>query len=323
VGRYLIRRVLWMFLVLLLITAFTFVIFFIMPPTDPAILFAGRAPTPRIVAQVRESFGLDNPLAVQYGLFVKRLFLGDQYGWPGFGFSFLSRSPIRPSILTRAVVTFQLAVGAAVIWLLLGISIGIVSALKRGKLADRAAMGFALLGVSAPVFWLGLMGLFIFWQKLKWLPGTWKSGLTFTSDPSQWFLHMILPWTVLALLFAAFYARMVRGNLIEVMSEDYIRTARAKGLSERRVVFKHGLRSSLTPVVSLFGVDFGTLLGGAIITETVFNLPGLGTYVVRAVGNGDLPVILGVVVFAGLGVALMSLIVDVLYAFLDPRVRYS
>lgn len=320
-GRYLIRRVLWMLLVLLLITAFTFTIFFVMPPTDPAILFAGRAPSPRLVEQIRESFGLDKPMIVQYGLFVKRLFLGDQYGWPGFGFSFLSRSPIRPVILDRALVTLQLAMGAAVIWLLLGISIGIVSALKRGKLADRAAMGFALFGVSAPVFWLGLMALFVFWQKLKWAPGT---GYTrFSADPLDWFGHLIMPWIVLALLFAAFYARMVRGNLIETMGEDYIRTARAKGLSERKVVFKHGLRSSLTPVVSLLGVDLGTLLGGAIITETVFNLPGLGTYVVRAVGNGDLPVILSVVVFAGLGVAVMSLVVDVLYAFLDPRVRYS
>jgi peptide/nickel transport system permease protein len=323
VGRYIIRRLLWVLLLLVLVTFFSFVIFFVMPPVDPARLFAGRAPTPRILEQVRESLGLDKPFIVQYLLFVKRIFLGDQYGWPGFGFSFLTRSPIRENILERAVVTVQLAVGAAVLWLTLGISIGIISALKRGKLADRAAMGFALFGVSAPVFWLGLMALFVFWQKLDWLPGTWKSGLSFRTAPGDWFAHMILPWFVLALLFAAFYARIVRSNLLETMGEDYIRTARAKGLSERKVVFKHALRSGLTPVVSLFGVDFGTLLGGAIITETVFNLPGLGTYVVRAVSNGDLPVILAVVVFAGLGVTLMSLLVDILYAFLDPRVRYE
>ncbi|CAN5199859.1 ABC transporter permease [soil metagenome] len=320
-GRYLIRRFLWLFLVLLLVTLFTFLIFFIMPPVDPAILFAGRAPTPRLVAQVREQFGLDRAAPVQYFLFVKRLFLGDQYGWPGFGVSFLTRSSIRDQLLSRALVTLQLAIGAAIIWLFLGVSIGIISALKRGKLADRAAMGFALFGVSAPVFWLGLMALFVFWQKLEWLPGTGYEN--FSANPGEWLGHLILPWFVLAMLFAAFYARMVRGNLLETMSEDYIRTARAKGLSERAVVMKHGLRASLTPVVSLFGVDFGTLLGGAIITETVFNLPGLGTYVVRAVGSGDLPIILAVVVFAGLGVAIMSLIVDVLYAFLDPRVRYS
>jgi peptide/nickel transport system permease protein len=320
-GRYLIRRLLWVLLVLILITLFTFIIFFIMPPTDPAILFAGRAPSPRLVSQVRESLGLDKPAYVQYGLFVRRLTLGDEYGWPGFGFSFLSRSPIKPVLFSRALVTFQLAVGAAVMWLVLGIGIGIISALNRGKLVDRLAMGFALLGVSAPVFWLGLMALWIFWQHLDILPGT--GFVPIGEDPAQWFLHLILPWTVLSLLFAAFYARLVRSNLLETLDEDYIRTARAKGLTERRVVFKHALRSSLTPVVSLFGVDFGTLLGGAIITETVFNLPGLGTYVVRAVGNGDLPVILAVVAFAGLSVAIMSLVVDVLYAFLDPRVKYG
>lgn len=320
-GRYLIRRLLWVVLLLVLITLFTFLIFFVMPPTDPAILFAGRAPTPRLVAQVRESLGLDQPGYMQYFLFVRRLFLGDEYGWPGFGFSFLTRSPIKPVLLGRAIVTFQLAMGAAVLWLVVGVAIGIVSALNRGKVADRVAMGFALLGVSAPVFWLGLMALWIFWQQLDILPGT--GYVAITNDPSQWLLHFILPWSVLALLFAAFYARMVRSNLLETLSEDYIRTARAKGLSERKVVFKHALRSSLTPVVSLFGVDFGTLLGGAIITETVFNLPGLGTYVVRAVSNGDLPVILAVVVFAGLGVAIMSLVVDILYAFLDPRIKYA
>jgi peptide/nickel transport system permease protein len=320
-GRYLIRRLLWVVLLLVLITLFTFLIFFVMPPTDPAILFAGRAPTPRLVAQVRESLGLDQPGYMQYFLFVKRLFLGDEYGWPGFGFSFLTRSPIKPVLLDRAIVTFQLAIGASVLWLVVGVAIGIVSALNRGKVADRAVMVFALLGVSAPVFWLGLMALWIFWQQLEILPGT--GYVAITDDPSQWLLHFILPWSVLALLFAAFYARMVRSNLLETLSEDYIRTARAKGLSERKVVFKHALRSSLTPVVSLFGVDLGTLLGGAIITETVFNLPGLGTYVVRAVGNGDLPVILAVVVFAGLGVAIMSLVVDVLYAFLDPRIKYA
>lgn len=320
-GRYLIRRLLWVLLLVVLVTLFTFVIFFVMPPTDPAILFAGRAPTPRLIAQVRESLGLDQPAPVQYLLFVRRLFLGDEYGWPGFGFSFLTRSPIKPVLLSRAIVTFQLAVGAAVMWLVLGVVIGIISALNRGKVADRVAMGFALLGVSAPVFWLGLMALWIFWQQLEILPGT--GYVAITEDPSQWLLRFILPWSVLSLLFAAFYARMVRSNLLETFGEDYIRTARAKGLSERKVVFKHALRSSLTPVVSLFGVDFGTLLGGAIITETVFNLPGLGTYVVRAVATADLPVVLAVVVFAGLGVAIMSLIVDVLYAFLDPRVKYA
>jgi peptide/nickel transport system permease protein len=320
-GRYIIRRLLWVLLVVILVTFLTFVIFFVIPPVDPAILFAGRAPTQRLIDQVRVSLGLDHSFWVQYGLFLKRIFLGDEYGWPGFGLSFVTRSPIRENFLSRTWVTFQLAVGGAVVWLILGISIGITSALKRGRWQDRVSMGFALFGVSAPVFWLGLMALYFFWEKLHWLPGT--GYVSFTESPSQWFLHLLLPWVVLALLFAAFYARMVRGSLLETFGQDWMRTARAKGLSEGKVVYKHALRASLTPVISMFGVDLGTLLGGAIITETVFNLPGLGTYVVRSVNNGDIPVIMDVVVFAGLAVALMSLVADILYALLDPRVRYS
>ncbi|MGH2730763.1 MAG: ABC transporter permease [Actinomycetota bacterium] len=320
-GRYIIRRLLWVLLVVLLITMLTFAIFFVMPPTDPALSFAGKAPTPEILAEIEDQMGLDEPVYAQYGLFVKRLFLGDEYGWPGFGFSYTTRSPIRDQIFDRTLVTLQLAAGAAILWLLIGIPIGVVSALKRRTVVDRAAMGFALFGVSAPVFWLGLMALYVFWQKFNILPGT--GYVPFGEDPVEWLRHMIMPWFVLSLLFAAFYARMVRGNLIETMGEDYIRTARAKGLSERKVIFKHGLRASLTPVVTMFGIDFGTLIGGAIITETVFNLDGLGSYVIRSVARGDLPVILAVVVIAALGVAIMNLIVDVVYAYLDPRVRYS
>jgi peptide/nickel transport system permease protein len=320
-GRYIIRRLLWVLLVIVLVTFFTFVIFFVMPPVDPAVLFAGRTPTDQLIAQIRQAFGLDQPFWVQYGMFLKRIFLGDEYGWPGFGMSFVTRAPIRASFLSRTWITFQLAIGAAVLWLFIGVAIGIISALKRGKWQDRLSMGFALFGVSAPVFWLGLMTLYVFWEKLHWLPGT--GYVPFGESPSQWLLHFILPWTVLALLFAAFYARMVRGSLLDSFGQDWIRTARAKGLSERKVVFKHGLRASLTPVVSMFGADFGTLLGGAIITETVFNLQGLGYYVVQSVRNGDIPVIMDVVVFGGLAVALMSLVADIIYAFLDPRVRYS
>jgi peptide/nickel transport system permease protein len=306
---------------MLIITMVTFAIFYLLPTQDPAIRFAGRAPTPALVQEVREQLGLADPIYVQYGRFVRNLVLGDEYGWPGLGFSFATRTPIRPEILERTVVTFQLAAGAAVVWLMLGIPIGIISALKRRTMADRLAMGFALFGVSAPVFWLGLMALFIFWEKLGWLPGT--GYVPFGENPAEWFAHMILPWVVLALLFAAFYARMVRGNLIETLGEDYIRTARAKGLSERKVIGKHALRSSLTPVVTMFGVDFGTLLGGAIITERVFNIPGLGDYAISAVEDQNLPVILAVTVFAALFITVLNLIIDVVYAYLDPRVRYS
>ena len=319
--RYIIRRLLWVLLVVLLITMIAYLIFFVMPPVDPARAFAGKRPTPELIETLREQFGLDKAWYVQYGRFVGRLFLGDEYGWPGFGFSYATRSPVKEELFQRAVVTVQLAVGAAVVWVLMGIPIGIVSAIKRRTFADRLGMAFALFGVSAPVFWLGLMALFIFWEKLGIAEGTGYVALG--EDPLGWLSHMIMPWIVLALLFAAFYARMVRGNLIETMGEDYIRTARAKGLTERRVIMKHGLRASLTPVVTMFGLDLGTLMGGAIITETVFNLPGLGTYVVRSVFQGDLPATVGVVVLGALAVSIMSLVVDVVYAYLDPRVRYT
>lgn len=319
--RYVIRRLLWLVLVMLIVTFVGYLIFYVMPPTDPALSFAGRQPTPEILAEVRKQFGLDQPWYLQYTRFVRNLVLGDEHGIPGFGYSFSTRAPIRDVIFSRMGVTFQLGAGAAVLWLLIGIPTGIISAIRRGKLADRLAMGFALFGVSAPVFWLGLMGLFIFWQKLHWVAGT--GYVPFTEDPFQWFHHMILPWVVLSLLFAANYARMVRANLLETLGEDYIRTARAKGLSEAKVIGKHGLRSSLTPIVTMFGLDFGVLLGGAVVTETVFNMQGLGSLLVRSVYDGDLPVVLAVVVFAAFFVTFFNLVVDIVYAYLDPRVRYS
>jgi peptide/nickel transport system permease protein len=321
-GRYIIRRVLWVVFVLLVITFITYLIFYVMPPTDPAILFAGRQPTPELVAEVRHQFGLDHPWPVQYALFVKRIFLGDRYGWPGLGFSFTTRSALKPIIFSRMLVTIQLAIGAAIVWLLLGIPIGILSALRPRSVFDRLAMGFALFGVSTPVFFLGPLFLYIFWFKLKLLPGSGYYSIAqfgFTT----WFSHFIMPWVVLALLYAAFYARMTRANLIETMGQDYIRTARAKGLSERTVVLKHGLRASLTPVVTMFGLDLGGLLGGAFITETVFNLPGIGAYAIQSVGTGDLYAILDVTLIAGFFITFMNLVVDILYAFLDPRVRYA
>lgn len=319
-GRYVIRRVLWVMLVLLLITFFAYLIFFKLAP-DPVAQFAGRQPTKELKAEIREQLGLDKGLFTQYGLFLKRLVVGDEYGWPGLGFSYDTRSAVKPELMERAWITAQLALGGAVIWLLLGLSVGIVSALKRRTLVDRAAMTFALFGVSAPVFFLGLIMLWVFWETLDILPGT--GYVAFSESPTQWFLHFIMPWSALALLYAAFYARMVRGNLIETMGEDYIRTARAKGLSERRVVAKHGLRASLTPVVTMFGMDLGLVFGGALITETVFNLPGLGIWMVQSTTDNDFPVVMAVTIVAAFAVTIMNLIVDIVYAYLDPRVRYS
>jgi peptide/nickel transport system permease protein len=311
----------WVVVTLLLVALITYTIFFVMPSTDPAVNFAGKQPTPELVARVRHQFGLDRPFVVQYERFVESVFLGDEYGWPGLGFSFTTRSELRPVILDRLVVTAQLALGAAPTWLLIGIPIGILSALRPRSLFDRGAMGFALFGVSAPVFFVGPVALYLFWFKLEWLPGT--GYVPFTEDPAQWFLHLLLPWAVLALAFAASYACMSRANSIEKMSEDYIRTARAKGLSERRVVLKHGLRAGLTPIVTMLGLDLGGLLGGAIITESVFNLPGIGQYAVKSVFSADLYAVLDVTIIAAFFITIANLIVDIVYAFLDPRIRYA
>jgi peptide/nickel transport system permease protein len=319
--RYIVRRLLWVAFVLLFITFVTYLIFFLMPPTDPSVNFCGRQPTPECITEVRHQFGLDRPLFVQYGLFVKRVFLGDEYGWPGMGFSFNTRSALKPIIFERLMVTIQLAVGAALVWILIGVPIGILSARRPRSMFDRAAMTFALFGVSAPVFWLGLMFLYVFWYKLGVAAG---SGFVPLSEGFfSWLNHLIMPWTVLALLYAAFYARMLRADLMDVMNEDYIRTARAKGLSEQRVVYKHGLRAALTPVVTLFGINMAALLGGAIITETVFNLQGLGRFSVQAIRSGDLYALLDVTLIAAFFVVIANLVVDIAYAFLDPRVRYS
>jgi peptide/nickel transport system permease protein len=321
-GRYVIRRLLWAGLVVLIVTLLTFVIFYVMPPGDPAVRFAGKQPTPELIAQVREQLGLDKSLPEQYVLFLKRLVTGDEYGWPGLGFSFDSRTPIIDEIKQRTPRTVSLALGAALIWLVMGVTIGIISALKRRSLADRLAMGFALFGISAPVFWLGLLALWFFVQKAG--IDEFSTGyVPFAENPYQWFTHLILPWTVLALLYAAFYARMTRGNLIDTLGEDYIRTARAKGLPERTVIMKHGLRASLTPIVTMFGMDIALLIGGAVITETVFNIQGLGNWAVSSAASADLPAVVGVTLVLAIAVALMSLIVDILYAYLDPRVRYS
>src|SRR6266581_2712063 len=253
--RYIVRRLLWVAVVVLIITLITFLIFFVMPPTDPAVAFAGKQPTPEAIAQVRQQFGLDKPVWVQYGLFLKHLFAGDQYGWPGLGFSFATRQSVRSLLLDRVAITTQLALGAALVWVCIGIPIGIVSAVKRRTLVDRLSMGLALFFVSAPVFWLGLMALWLFWFKLGISAGT--GYVSIATSFGSWL-----------------------GNMIETMAQDYIRTARVKGLPEWKVIYKHGLRSSLTPVVTMFGMDLGTLFGGAVITETVFNLQGIGQWVV-------------------------------------------
>jgi peptide/nickel transport system permease protein len=322
-GRYLIRRTLFMVLVLFIVSFMTFLIFYKLPPGDPARIAAGRRTSPDILAQARENLGLDKPWYVQYGRFAKGLI-----PWPGLFlneqvyFSYNNFVPVKERVFDSLPVTIVLALGASVVWVLIGLPIGVMSAVKPRSVRDRAGMLFALFGVSAPVFWLGYVMLYIFWFQLRWFPGS-----TLPIDQSLWESvirgHFVLPWITLSLTFAAFYARMTRSNLIETMSEDYIRTARAKGLSERRVIFKHGLRAALTPVVTMFGLDLGILLGGAVITEQVFNLPGMGHYLVDSLTTKDFPAVMGVTVFAALFIIVANLLVDVAYAFLDPRVRYT
>jgi peptide/nickel transport system permease protein len=318
---YIARRLVWTLIVIAAVLAITFVVFYLLPSGDPALRFAGKNPNPQELLLIRQRLGLDQPWYVQFGKYIERFFRGDQYGWPGLGYTFSGQTSVLQLILSRAPRTLFLIIGAAVIWLVAGVGIGIISAVRRRTVVDRAAMGFALFGISTPVFWLGLMGLYIFWRQLGWTAGTgYVSPLT---DLGGFFSHMWLPWVVLAMLYAAFYARMTRNSLLETLGEDYIRTARAKGLSERRVIFKHALRASLTPIVTMFGLDIALLVGGAVITESVFNLQGLGYLAINGALTQDLPTVLGVVLLAATAVAVANLIVDVLYAFLDPRVRYA
>jgi peptide/nickel transport system permease protein len=318
---YILRRLLWAILVVNVVVFITFLVFFKLPNGDPAARFAGKSPNPDQLELIRKQLHLDRPFWIEYGYFVKTFIAGDANGWPGLGYSYGNYVSVRSEIMTRAPRTLLLILGAATIWLVFGVAIGVLSAIRRRTAVDRAAMGFALFGISAPVFWLGLMALYIVWKKLGLTSG---SGYTpIDQGVGTWFGHMILPWTVLALLYIAIYARLTRNNLLETLGEDYIRTARAKGLSERRVILKHGLRASLTPIVTIFGLDMALLVGGAIITESVFNIQGLGWLAFNGALTQDLPSVLGVVICTATAVALANLLVDILYAFLDPRVRYA
>ncbi|HEY7144757.1 MAG TPA: ABC transporter permease [Streptosporangiaceae bacterium] len=320
--RYLIRRMLWLVVTLLVITALTFVIYFVLPPVSPAVLFAGKEATPQLVATVQQNLGLDHPVWVQYLLFVRRLVTGDRYGWPGLGFSYVNHSSVLALISGRVVITVTLAAGAAVIWLAIGIPVGVISAVTRGSVWDRLSLGFALFFVSAPVFWLALVFLWLFWYKLGIADGTgyYSPG---RYGVLSWLGHMIMPWTALALLYAGWYARMTRGSVLDTLHQDFIRTARGKGLPEFRVLTRHVLRASLTPTLTMFGMDLAALVSGTVIIETVFNLNGVGQWAVQSVLADDIPSVLAVTLLAAVAVMLANLIVDVLYAYVDPRIRYD
>jgi peptide/nickel transport system permease protein len=318
--RYIIRRLLWGLVLLILVTALLFLMFYVLPTADPAKLRAGRLQNPKLIAAIRADLGLDKPLLTQFWIYIKNLFLHFN-----LGYSYYSNAPVKTLIFDRLPATISLVFGGAVVWLVSGLGVGIVSALRPRSRLDRTTMGGALVLVSAPEYWLGLIVLYVFAAdigQLKIFPGA-NSYAPLTSDPVKWFTSMILPWLVVAAGNAAIYARLIRGSLIEALSQDYIRTARAKGLSERRVVIRHGVRSAINPIVTILGLDIGVLLGSSVLVETVFDIPGIGRLNFDAITHSDFPIVQGTVLVAALFVIVANILVDIAYAYLDPRVRYS
>jgi peptide/nickel transport system permease protein len=323
--RYLVRRILWAILLFLIITFVTFVIFF-MAPQDPARAQCGGDQASRACLELAtEKLGLDKPIYVQYGKFLERLVVDRS-----LGYSYATRAPLNEVIMEDARVTASLVLGGAVLWMLIALSVGIYSALKPRSLIDRAAMVFVLIGVSAHPVWIGLIFSYVFGVRWGITPianyanffgAPADSGLP--GGPWQWFYHMILPWMTFAILFAALYVRMIRANVMETLNEDFVRTARAKGAPERRVLFSHVLRNALLPVVTMLGMDIGVALGGAIFTESVYQLPGLGREAVVAINAQDLATLQAIVVFSTIAILFFNLIVDLLYAWIDPRIRLS
>ncbi|MFI5037136.1 MAG: ABC transporter permease, partial [Solirubrobacterales bacterium] len=305
---------------LILVSALTFVLFRILPTADPAKLRAGRLSSPKILAEIRNDLGLDRPLITQFWIYMKNIFLHFN-----LGYSYYSNASVKSLIFSRIPDTVSLVLGGAVVWLVAGLTVGIISARRPRSRLDRFSMGGALVLVSAPEYWLGLIALYLFAAdigQLRIFPGA-GSYVGLTGDPWKWLTSLILPWLVVAAGNAAIYARLIRGSLIETMGEDYIRTARAKGLSERRVVLRHGLRSAINPVMTIFGLDIGVLLGSSVLVETVFDIPGIGRLNYDAITHSDFPIVQGTVLLAALFIIVANIIVDIAYAYLDPRVRYS
>jgi peptide/nickel transport system permease protein len=318
--RYIIRRLLWAIVTLIIISFLTFVIFYVLPPGDPAVLRAGHFPNPAMLAHIRHVLGVDRPFWVQYWIYVRGIVLHFN-----LGYSYQFAQPVTAMILDGLPATISLTIGAVAIWVSVGMAVGAISAVCPRSRLDRLTMIGSLLAISAPTFWLGLMALFLFSTDIGVIhifdgAGTYV-GLT--ANPGRWFGSLILPWLVLEAMLAAFYARLLRSQLFETMSQDYIRTARAKGVRERQVIWRHGVRAAITPMVTILGMDIGFLLGGAVVVETVFNIPGVGRLAYDGIQQADLPIIQGTVQLGAFFIVIANLIVDIAYAFLDPRVRYS
>jgi peptide/nickel transport system permease protein len=325
VFRYLVRRTLWAILLFIVITFVTFVIFFVGPNNPARAVCGGEQAKRECLVRATAKLGLDQPMPVQYWKFVKQLVVHQDLGE-----SFATSQSVNQRIKEAAPVTASLVFGGAILWMIIGLSVGIFSALKPRSLTDRFAMVFVLIGVSAHPVWIGLILEYVFGVKLGWTPiANYANFFGAPSDsgqpggPWQWFYHLILPWCTFALLFAALYVRMIRANVMETLNEDFVRTARAKGAPERQVLTAHVLRNALLPVVTMLGMDIGISLGGAIFTETVFQLPGLGQTAIIGISNQDLAIVQGVIVFATVAIIVFNLLVDLLYAWIDPRIRLT
>jgi peptide/nickel transport system permease protein len=312
-ARFVVRRLLSMLLVLFAVSVIVFLIFNVLPGGDPAVRMAGKIPTETQVAAIREEWGFDEPLYVQYATMMEKLFTGDMV-------SYFTQLNVDEEIWKGLPRTLSLAVGAAIVWMAFAIALGLYSALRAGRISDRLLTVLSLIGISMPVFWIGALLSYY----LGYKAGIFPNGgyVEFVESPIEWVWHLILPWFALSILFIGFYSRVLRSDILETMGEDYVRAARAKGLSERRVLIRHVLRNSLIPVVTLWGLDFGAVIGGgAILTETVFNLQGVGQYAADAIGQLDLPPIMAVTMFGAFFIVVLNAVVDIVYAALDPRIR--
>jgi peptide/nickel transport system permease protein len=329
--RYLVRRFLWAVVLFLAVTLVTYVIFFIIP-ANPAKLVCGRSCGPKDIARAEHFLGIDKPVYIQYKRFLERLMpisftAPPHFKTPSLGKSFTTRRDVNQVVLRAAPVTASLIFGGAVLWLLIALPLGILSALRPRSLLDRTGMVFVLVGISAHPVWIGLILAYLFGYKLGWTPITGYCDMinpdTSCGGPVQWAYHMVLPWFTFAVLYAATYTRMTRASVMETVTEDYVRTARAKGAPESRVIRSHVLRNALLPITTMLGMDIGFALGGAIFTETVFGLPGLGQVSLESIQQFDLPITQGIVVFGTLSILLFNFLVDLLYAVIDPRIRLA
>ena len=312
---FLIRRLIGAFLVLVAVSFITYLIFVKIPGGDPAPRIAGRLATDQNIADIRQKLHLNDPFYSQYWAMMQSLFTGTLK-------SYSSQLNVVTEIKRGIPARLSLTIGAGIIWLGFGILVGVISAVTAGQLSDRVITVLALIGISMPVFWLGLIARYLFAEGHPFSIFPDGEYVPLTSNPWQWFVHLLMPWTVLAVLFIGFYGRVLRSNILDTINEDYVRTARAKGLAPRRVLVKHVLRNSLIPIVTLFGLDFAAVIGGsAILTETVFGLRGVGQYAADSVQSLDLPPIMGVTIYATFFIVLFSVVVDLLYAWLDPRIR--